>query len=252
MEHPFLDAHIHIQDIKVSGEIDRFLDHQRISGQVRFFNCSITPADWPVVKDLSQKNNQLLPFFGIHPWFSDLADEAAFQKLEEYLSWPAAFAGEMGLDRSRKNVDLSLQIDVFSRQLELACRYQKPFALHCVRAWDDALRLIKKYAPGLKFLAHSFYAPMQVAHEIHEMGGFFSVPVKEFLRPKDGFCDVFQKLPLERILLESDFPYQLKWTTPEDYRNELDQGYQIAASWKGLDVNEFVRIINDNGTIFTH
>ncbi len=192
MENFFQDSHIHIQDIKSAESITRFINHTKTSCWGRFFNCAITPADWPVIKALAEKNDNIIPFFGFHPWFSDLADEKLFLELEQYLSAPLTFAGEMGLDKARKNIDFGLQKDVFTRQLLLAKKFNKPFAVHCVRAWEETITLIKTHAPGLRFLMHSFNGSPEIAQEIKRMGGFFSISVKEFTRPCIPFKEVFQ------------------------------------------------------------
>ena len=250
MEYLFQDSHIHIQDIKSPESIANFLHDTKASGWGRFFNCAITPVDWPTIKALTEKNAALVPFFGFHPWFSDLADEASFQKLEEYLSWPLAFAGEMGLDKARKNIDFDLQKDVFARQLILAKKFNKPFSVHCVRAWEETISLIQTHAPGLRFLMHSFNGSQEIVQEIHRMGGFFSVTVKEFIRPGSAFKEIFRALPSDRILLETDFPYQIKWMNPQDYMKTVLQGYEIAASWRDCDTNTFIKAVYDNGTAF--
>jgi TatD DNase family protein len=246
------DAHLHIQDIKNPTALDAFITDTFAGGLQRFFNCAITPADWPLVKSYAERDPRVVPFFGFHPWFGDLADKKAFEKLAEYLAWPPALAGEMGLDRARKNLDFELQKEVFIGQLELAVKFQKPFAVHCVRAWAETIELIKKHAPGLKFLMHSFNGSKEIAQEIERMGGYFSVPVRQFLKAEDPFKEVFQTLPPERILMETDFPYQVKWTTPSDYIAAVQQGYAAAATWRGIPMEEFIKKAYDNGTVFTN
>ena len=122
------DAHIHIQDIKHSQSIQSFISETFSNGFSRFFNCAIPPAVWPLIKSYAENDQRIIPFFGLHPWFADLADAGSFDKLAEYLAWPHALAGEMGLDRARKNIDFELQKDVFTKQLVLAKRFNAPFA----------------------------------------------------------------------------------------------------------------------------
>ncbi len=246
------DTHLHVQDIKNPVAIDKFFADAFAGGLARFFNCAITPVDWPLVKSYAERDARVVPFFGFHPWFGDLADKKAFQDLEQYLSWERAFAGEMGLDRARKNLDFELQKDVFRGQLELANKYRRPFAVHCVRAWPETVDLIKKNASGLKFLMHSFNGSKEIAEDIARMGGYFSIPVRQFLKSDAASREVFWTLPLDRILIETDFPYQVKWTNAIEYVEAVRQGYQTAAEWKGMPVEEFISTIYRNGTVFTY
>jgi TatD DNase family protein len=244
------DTHIHIQDIKNAPAIDAFLAALREAGFKRAFNCAITPPDWPVVRDLSQKHDWLIPACGFHPWFVDLADKGWEEKLSGYLAEPGVFAGEMGLDKARKNIDFGLQKEIFIGQLVLAKKFNKPCMVHCVRAWSEVLTLIKTHAPGLRFLMHSFNGSKEIADEVTKMGGYFSVTVRQFLKPDDPFQAVFESLPSEKILIETDFPYQVKWTTPADYIKAVRAGYAIAAAWKGLAPDAFAQAVFDNGTAF--
>lgn len=247
----YQDAHIHIQDIKNAPTIELFQKEIFSNGFGRVFNCAITPADWLLIKSYAEKDSRVVPFFGFHPWFADLADTQTLEQLTQFLSWPKAFAGEMGLDRARKNIDFELQKDVFAKQLDLANRFQRPFAVHCVRAWQETISLIKRHTQGLKFLLHSFNGSQEIAQEITELGGYFSIPVRQFLKTDDPFKEVFAALPTDRILIETDFPYQVKWISPNDYIVAVRQGYQNAANWKGMIINEFIAKVYDNGTVFT-
>jgi TatD DNase family protein len=244
------DTHIHIQDIKNAHAIEVFLATLKAADFGRVFNCAITPADWPVVRELSRKHDWLIPGCGFHPWFVDLANKGWEEKLSEHLAAPEVFAGEMGLDKARKNIDFGLQTEIFAGQLVLARKFNKPFMVHCVRAWNEVVPLIKQHAAGLRFLMHSFNGTSEIANEIVKMGGFFSVTVRQFLKPEDPFKAVFEALPLNRILIETDFPYQVKWTAPAEYVQAVRSGYETAAAWKGLDITTFTQAVYDNGTVF--
>lgn len=246
------DTHIHIQDIKAAPAIEQFIVAAESGGLGRFFNCAITPADWPVIRALADKHQSVVPFFGFHPWFGDMADEAAFDRLETFLAAPDAFAGEMGLDKTRKNIDYEHQKKVFGRQLDLAAKYRKPYAVHCVRAWEDTITLIRSRAPGLRFLIHSFNGSVEIAHELSGMGAYFSVSAKEFLRPDAPLREAFVSLPAERILVETDFPYQVKWSDPEAYMAAINSAYGNAAAWRNMPAEDFINLVYNNGTLFTH
>ncbi|MEI7998341.1 MAG: TatD family hydrolase [Candidatus Omnitrophota bacterium] len=246
------DSHLHIQGIELPSVIERFLNDIKSDGLVRLFNCATQPIDWPVIRSLSDSYHEIIPFFGIHPWFVDLAEEAAFIQLEKYLGVPKALVGEIGLDKSRKNIDFERQKDVFIRQLILAKKFNKPFAVHCVRSWEPTLRLIKEHAAGVRFLIHSFNGPLEIVQEAAKMGGFFSLAVKEFTRSGTPLCRVFEQLPGDRILLETDFPYQVKATDPVNYVTALRAGYETAAACRKVSVETFIRMVYDNGTIFAN
>jgi TatD DNase family protein len=245
------DTHIHIQDIKDNVAIEQFLTGVSAPQGFRFFDCAITPADWPIIRKMADAHKEIVPFFGVHPWFGDILNKGWEDGLASYLSASDAFAGEMGLDKARKNIDIEIQKEVFSKQLIIARRFNKPFAVHCVRAWAETIALIKDHAPGLKFLLHSFNGSKEIAQEILAMGGYVSCSAKALALADETYADVFRSIPAERVLIETDFPYQIKWSSAEDYVKAVSGAYLAAAKLKDMPLDEFIRKIHDNGTVFT-
>ncbi|NLE65408.1 MAG: TatD family hydrolase [Elusimicrobia bacterium] len=246
------DTHIHIQDLKPESLIPPFLSFLRSSGPVRFFNCAITPADWSRVLFLAGSDPHIVPFLGIHPWFSDSVSDQDWEALERHLSSSSRiFCGEMGLDKSRKNIGMDVQKEVFVRQIRLAKKYDRPFAVHCVRAWSDVIPLIREHASGVRFLMHCFQGSREIAEEVLGMGGFLSLSVRDFLKGEAGFRDLVRGVPLEKVLIETDFPYQVKPGSPGDYGESLRRGYEVLAGWRGLSFEDTLAEIIKNGSVFT-
>ncbi len=245
------DAHIHIQDLKNNAFIEEFMDAASYNAIDRFFGCAITPADWPMVMTLASRYKGFVPFFGIHPWFSDMSTPDWERDLRVLLEkYPGACVGETGLDKTRKNIDMEVQKDIFKRHLMIAREFSRPFALHCVRTWPDTLALIQETAPGLSFCAHSFYGTPEVLAEVLALGGYVSFSAKQLLKPDDILRPLVSETPVERILIETDFPYQTKWTTAADYVSALGSAYAVAAGIKGLGLKEFTSTVLQAGQNF--
>ncbi len=244
----FQDAHIHIQDLKNDSQITRFLEEARAHEVGCFYGCAITPADWDMVESLSLRYAGFIPFFGIHPWFADIAPSGWEERLRGLLErYPLACVGETGLDKTRKNIDMEDQKNILACHLRMARDYHRPFALHSVRAWAEAIALIKEHAPGVPFIAHSFYAAPPILGEVLDLGGYASFSTKQLMRPDEALKELVKAAPIDRILIETDFPYQIKWTSPEDYIEALKAAYAMAADIKGVPLDEFIRVIRHNG-----
>lgn len=93
---------------------------------------------------------------GLHPWY--LTDEAAARRLaglEALLrAGRLAAVGECGLDWLTA-APRGLQLRCFEAQAVLAARYGRPLVIHCVRAWDDLLRL-RRLHPSGRWIVHGF------------------------------------------------------------------------------------------------
>ena len=246
----FQDTHIHVQDLKDKSAINAFVGALETAGFGRLINCAITPADWALVRALADEHTILVPSFGVHPWFADILDKGWEIRLEAFLRTPGALAGEMGLDKARKNIDMDVQKDVFATQLKIAAKVQKPFSVHCVRAWEETVALIQAHAPGQAFLLHSFNGSREIAARVTEMGGYLSFPAKAIHAFNDTDAAVLKTVRLDRILIETDFPYQIKWTVPQDYIELVQKACQKAAAIKGVAPDAFTRQVFENGRRF--
>lgn len=212
----FLDAHCHLQDRRFEYGID--FDELRdlsIAGWVVNGTCE---DDWSRGAKLAAEVPEIIPSFGLHPWYIDKRSSEWLNNLESILdTHPHAGIGEIGLDRWIKNFDTPAQEEVFLAQLDLAAQQNRPASLHCLRAWGRMLELLQTHPlPDRGFLLHSYGGPAEMVEAFVELGAYFSFS-GYFLHPRKATTrEVFRQIPLDRLLIETDAPDQ---PLPED----LDQ-----------------------------
>ncbi|XP_043098258.1 putative deoxyribonuclease TATDN2 [Puntigrus tetrazona] len=158
--------------------------------------------------------------FGCHPHFAKEYNHVYEQSIMSAMRHPKAIAfGEIGLDYSYKNSTESWkQKEVFERQLQLAVSLRKPLVIHCRDADDDVLKIMKKCVPwDYKIHRHCFTNSYSVIEPF----------LSEFSNLCVGFTglvtyhhaaearDSVRKIPLNRILLETDAPYFLPRQVPK-------------------------------------
>lgn len=127
---------------------------------------------------------------GIHPWFDTAAD-----CLDRIEALDPDGLGEIGLDRVRSH----------PRQAELArlqlARADRPVVLHCVRAHDDLLGLLK--ATDVRAgLVHAWTGSLQQAQRFVDQGLHLSFGPALLRSPK--IQDAARWCPAERLLVETD------------------------------------------------
>lgn len=135
--------------------------------------------------------------------------------------------GEIGLDywrkpkTKRKSEEFKRrQKDVLKEQVRLARELNLPVIFHCRVAFDDLLEFLKeefKEKREIKGVIHSFTGDWEIAKKFLEMGfylGFNGIIFKLNLE------EVIKKVPLERMLLETDSPYLLPPQCKEKERND--------------------------------
>lgn len=252
------DSHAHLQAVRDPSQIETVLSALRESGVGRIFCNATSPLDWDEVKGYSERHIEVIPFFGIHPWFADKAVEGWESRLLTLLEDPRAGLGEIGLDRARGGVNFEEQRRVFEKQLNMAFDLKRPFTLHCVDAWGPCIECISGHGKvTVPFLAHSFSGSLEVMKEIIKLGGYISFSLKLLEKRVEKVREAVMAAPLDRILLETDFPYapgamSKVPASPSDYIDCARRLYSVAARMKGTDDGALEKAVWDNGTVFVH
>lgn len=177
-----------------------------------------------------------IPFYsiGIHPWYiADDRIDADLKIIEEKLQTENCLAlGECGLDK-RIEIPLEQQTIVFEKQLALAQKYKKPVVIHCVAAFQEVIEIKKKLKISVPMVIHGFSKNSQLANQLIAAG--FYISFGKYLLRNPELKTVFQHIPNDRFLLETD-------TIEEN----IQQVYDLAATYKGMTVKELQAIISSN------
>ncbi len=144
-----------------------------------------------------------------------LPAEVFDQKWEELLRQPKVVAiGECGLDYSYlKSFSLDQQErykkqqrEVFSQQIKAAQTFHFPLILHIRNVYEEALEMLEQFPlasrPGV---FHFFLGSWNQAEIILRKG--FYLGFSGVITYSSQMDNVIEKVPLERILIETDAPY---------------------------------------------
>jgi TatD DNase family protein len=108
--------------------------------------------------------------------------------------------GECGLDRLC-NTALDIQKERFVAQIQLANDLNKPLIIHCVRAHDEVMMVLKKQKSNAPVLFHGFNNNIHIAEKCLNAGYFLSFGHSIF---HASSAAVFKQMPLDKIFLETD------------------------------------------------
>jgi TatD DNase family protein len=138
---------------------------------------------------------------------------------------PGAVAiGEIGLDYHYDFAPRPVQRLVLERQLRLACALDLPVILHN-RESDADLRAIIEAAPdGLRGVLHCFLADAALAEWALARGLYLGVAGPITFRNAPGLAEIIRRVPLERLLIETDCPY----LAPEPQRGRRNEPAYVA------------------------
>jgi TatD DNase family protein len=171
--------------------------------------------DWQDVLDLATAHTDILPFFGLHPWFVKDRSPDWLTNLRSFLDAVPSAIGEIGLDRHIQDRDEAAQEEVFRAQLALAVDRELPVTIHCLKAWGWLLDVLADIPSLPPMLIHAYGGSAEVVQPLTTMGAYFSfggsVLGQNHLRARAAL----QAVPLDRLLIETDAPALLP---PEPYR----------------------------------
>jgi len=258
----FYDAHNHLQDERFEGRQEALIRECRAVGVVRMVVNGSSEEDWEQVATLARQHPDLiLPAFGVHPWYSgEVGPDWQAQLIQWLDELPNAGVGEIGLDRWRRGLDPAKQEAVFRAQWRIAVERNLPVTVHCLRAWTWLLKVLEtEPTPSCGWLFHSFGGPAEAIEPFLRRGAYFSL-AGYFARPdRQERAKVFQRIPLERILIETDAPDQCLPPERDRYglvENQtgrrinhpanLPEVYEFAAELLGIEIDKLAEQVEEN------
>lgn len=184
-------------------------------------------------RDFEETKKQGHYSIGLHPWYIDEENwQRDIKALETYSNLETVLAiGECGLDKICKT-DLSLQEEVFVRQIKLSNEINKPLIIHCVRAHEEILQLLKKQLNKVPVIFHGFNKHIILAEKILAAGHWLSFGTS--LLHKD-MQSAFATIPPDKIFLETD-----------DALISIENIYKTAAEIKKISIEELSSQLNKN------
>lgn len=140
---------------------------------------------------------------GLHPWYiTDETWKSQYEQLESLSrNAPQMLAvGECGLDKVC-DTDFHLQEKVFTAQVMLANHSQKPLIIHCVRAFDEVMQVLKNNRNTVPVIFHGFNKHKVLAQQLAGKGFYLSFGKA---LQKDAVKETFGTVPLSQVFLETD------------------------------------------------
>ncbi len=219
-----VDTHVHLDDERYRDDLDEVLNRARSSGVERFIIPGADPKNLQRAMEIAQSNSDVYFAAGVHPYDMDAFDVS---ELEKYINNPKCVAvGECGLDYYRlegsdeeKEEEKKRQKEVFIVQIELAKKYKKPLIVHIRDASRDSKEILLKHnAKDIGGVLHCYNADEELL-SLAENGFYFGIGgVLTFSNAKK-LLNVLPKIPLEKLLIETDAPY----LTPMPHRGKRNE-----------------------------
>ena len=158
--------------------------------------------------------------------------------------------GEIGLDFYWSREFEKEQLEAFEKQVEWSCETGLPLMIHCRKAQNEMLHILRKWKdklPGGVF--HCFTGNQQEAKELLEYDNFvLGIGGVSTFKSSHLREDLPASVPLERIVLETDSPYM----APVPYRGKRNESAFVVQVLKtlatayGVSEEEVAKVTNQN------
>lgn len=143
---------------------------------------------------------------GLHPYYADRLRNAVGSIRELALRERVVGIGEIGLDFSRHPETRELQLPLFDEQLRLARELDLPVVIHANKlSHQETLGAIRRN--GIqegRGIMQGFRGDLAALGDWLKLGFYLSVGPTILREPSEGLVEVIQKIPSERLLLETD------------------------------------------------
>jgi len=245
----FIDSHCHINFPELANDLDTILDNMRTNEVSNALCVSVDLEKFPEILNIVEQHDHIYASVGVHP-DHEIENEPTQEELVRLSTHPKVIAiGETGLDYYRLQGDLEWQRTRFRTHIRAAVESGKPLIVHTRSASADTLTIMREErADRVGGVMHCFTESMEVALAAIEMNFYISfsgiVTFKKALELKE----VATKIPLERMLIETDSPY----LAPVPYRGKLNQPSYVKhvaeeiAKLRGISLREVGETTSSN------
>ena len=254
---PLVDTHAHLDYWRLRADLEAMLNRATCAGVEQIVVIGTTAETSAAAVELAWNQRGLFAAVGIHP--NDAAEiaERDWPVITDLINRPGVVAlGETGLDRHWKRTPFPEQQMWFDRHLCLAHDRDLPVVIHSRDCQNDIIEQLKGLNRPVRGVMHAFTGTWDDAQAYLELGLHLSFAGMVTFTNKslDGLRDVATRVPLDRLLVETDSPY----LSPHPNRGKTNEPAYVAltaarlAEVRGLPLSDFARITTSNARRLFH
>ena len=246
-----IDSHAHLDGEKFADDRAAVIERALAAGVVKIITMGDSLESSARSVALTEEFESVYAAVGIHPEEVQPMTAATDDQLAAWAAQEKVVAiGEIGLDYywEKDEEKRALQRAIFVRQLDLARQLKLPVCIHDREAHGDMMKILKTEGRGLRGVLHCYSGSWEMAAELLKGDWYFGIDGPLTYKNAAKLPEIVQRLPAERILVETDSPY----LSPMPFRGKRNEPAHVlyvakkAAELRGESLEDFARATREN------
>lgn len=240
-----VDTHCHIHEPDYPLPIDAVVTKAGQAGVTQFICVGTGERDSSDAIVFAEAHEHAYASIGVHPhntkdgWSKIASIAGSSDKI--------IAVGEVGLDYFYTNSPREVQLEALEAQIKVALDHNLPIIFHVREAFDDFWPLFDQF-PGIHGVLHSFTDTQKNLQKALDRGLYIGVNGISTFTKSDEQKAMFDAIPLNRLLLETDAPF----LTPHPFRGTINEPAfvrtiaEFHARRRGISVEEIASATTAN------
>ncbi|HXN07710.1 MAG TPA: TatD family hydrolase [Nitrospiria bacterium] len=205
-----IDTHCHIEMLGNEIERTEAIKRAREAGVAAMVSIGTDLSSSETASKLAMDHPDIFATVGVHPHDAKTAGPEVYDRFRELIRTNPRIRGigETGLDYYYDHSPREIQRKVFAEHISLAKETELPLVIHSRNAPEETLEiLLKEEAWSAMGIFHCFSETEEVALKAMDLGFYISFSGIITFKKAEALQAVVSKVPLERILVETDAPF---------------------------------------------
>ncbi|MDN5359497.1 MAG: TatD DNase family protein [Thermotogaceae bacterium] len=247
----WIDTHTHLWDEQFDKDRKEILDS--LGGKLKYIiEIGVDSKTSQKAVTLAYKNERVFAVVGVHPHDAKHLTEDVFKLVTDLSKMDKVVGiGEIGLDFYKNYSSEEKQRKCFIRFLNYARESNLPVVLHVRDAYEHVLDILNTEGiPKAGGVVHSFLSSYNHAKKFLDLNLFLGIGGPITFKKNSSLRDTLKKIPIEKILLETDCPY-LTPVPKRGHRNDpayVEYVAQEISKTKNIPILDVEEILYENTT----
>lgn len=242
----FIDTHTHNYDAAYAEDADAVIARSLEAGVGILIQPDVDSREREAMFQLTERHPGVLyPMLGLYPGSVDEHWRDEIDAMLKYADRGIVAIGEVGLDYHYGAETAALQKEAFRAQIDIAAQMGLPLNIHLREATDDFFDIMEGCRHlGLRGNLHAYSGSYETFCRVQKYGDWRVGIGGVVTFKKASLAETARRIPLERIVLETDSPY----LTPTPHRGERNESSYIPliaariAELKGVGVEKVAAV----------